>query len=92
MYRITHCRACGAEIMFIKTFAGKSIPVDAESKYYIKDNRGKQKIVTPNGEVISAELTDESEKATGIGYVSHFATCPEADQFRKKRKSDRKKG
>ena len=92
MQRVTTCRACGAEIMFIKTVGGKSIPVDSDSVYYIQKKDGNKKIVTPNGEVISADLTEDSAKATGIGYISHFATCPEADKFRKPRKSDRKKG
>ncbi len=91
MLKETLCRACNAKIIFIKTVGGKSIPCDAESTYYIQKAGGSQKIVTPNGEVISAELTDDQNKATGIGYISHFATCTNPDFFRKPRKSDRKK-
>lgn len=90
--RTTKCRACGAEIMFIKSVAGKTIPVNAEQITYEQKAGGSMKIVTPNGEVISGELPVDLQKATGIGYISHFATCPEAESFRKKRKSDRKKG
>lgn len=91
--RVTECRGCKAKIGFIK-IAGKdkTMPVNAESVYYIQKAGGSQKIVTPNGEVLSAELTDDPQKATGIGYISHFATCPAADKFRNPRKSDRKKG
>lgn len=89
---ITTCRACGAPIGFIKTVAGKTIPVDAVEVVYRQTPQGSQKIVTPNGEVVSGEITEDSTHATGIGYISHFATCPQADFFRKKRKSDRKKG
>ena len=92
MMRTTKCRACGAEIGFIKSVAGKSIPVDAVEVTYWKNPDGSKKIVTPNGEVVSADLEGDLQKATGVGYVSHFATCPCADQFRKPRKSDRKKG
>jgi hypothetical protein len=92
MMRTTKCRACGAEIMFIKSVAGKTIPVNAEQITYEQKAGGSMKVVTPNGEVISGELAGDPQKATGIGYISHFATCPEADSFRKKRKSDRKKG
>jgi len=90
--RVTECRDCKAKIMFIK-IAGKdrTMPVNAESVYYIQKAGGKEKIVTPNGEVLSAELTDNPDVATGIGYISHFATCPNADKFRNKNKSDRKK-
>ena len=92
MMRTTQCRACGAEIGFIKSVGGKSIPVDAAEVTYWQNANGSKKIVTPNGEVVSADLEGDPQKATGIGYVSHFATCPEADKFRKARKSDRKKG
>jgi len=34
----------------------------------------------------------EESNSSQIGFISHFATCPEADKFRKPRKSDRKKG
>ena len=90
--RITSCRACGADIVFIKSFAGKTIPCNAEPISYVEKAGGDLKIVTPNGEVISGSIPDNPQKATGIGYISHFATCPEADKFRKPRKSDRKKG
>jgi len=92
MARETLCRACQAPIIFIKTVGGKSIPCNAESVYYIQKTGGSQKIVTPNGEVLSAELTEDQNKATGIGFISHFATCTNPDFFRKSRKSDRKKG
>lgn len=92
MFRTTQCRACGAEIGFIKTVAGKTIPVNPEEVAYEQKAGGSLKIVTPNGEVLSAERPADPQKATGIGYISHFATCPEADRFRKARKSDRKKG
>lgn len=90
--KTTLCRACGAEIGFIKTVAGKTIPVNPEEVAYEQKAGGSLKIVTPNGEVLSAERPADPQKATGIGYISHFATCPEADKFRKQRKSDRKKG
>ena len=90
--RTTPCRACGAEIGFIKTVAGKTIPVNPEEVAYEQKAGGSLKIVTPNGEVLSAERPADPQKATGIGYISHFATCPEADRFRRTRKSDRKKG
>ena len=90
MMKTSFCRACGAEIGFIKTVAGKTIPVNPEEVAYEQKAGGSLKIVTPNGEVLSAERPADPQKATGIGYISHFATCPEADKFRKRRKSDRK--
>lgn len=92
MMKTSYCRACGAGIGFIKSVAGKTIPVNVEQIVYKQKEGGGLKIVTPNGEVVSAEIPEDPQKATGIGYISHFATCPEADKFRKPRKSDRKKG
>lgn len=89
---ITKCRACQAPIIFIKTVAGKTIPVNPEEVAYEQKAGGSLKIVTPNGEVLSAERPADPQKATGIGYISHFATCTNPDFFRKPRKSDRKKG
>ena len=92
MERQTLCRACQAPIIFIKSVGGKSIPCDEKEVYYIQKAGGSQKIVTKNGEVLSAELTENMFKATGIGHISHFATCTNPDFFRKPRKSDRKRG
>lgn len=88
MMKTSFCRACGAEIGFIKTVAGKTIPVNPEEVVYEQKAGGSLKIVTPNGEVLSAERPADPQKATGIGYISHFATCPEADKFRKRRAKD----
>ena len=88
--RRTQCRACGAEIGFIKTAAGKTCPVDAKSVYFLPD-LGDELCVLPDGTAQRGLRVDEEGNSTQIGYVSHFATCPEADKFRKPRKSDRKK-
>ena len=77
------CKACMAALVWIKTAAGKSIPCDATPRYYIEKPRvGSKKIVTWNGEVLSCEYTEAPAKATGVGYVPHWATCPYADRFK----------
>ena len=78
------CKGCGAEIIWIGTPGGKSIPCDPEEVTYWEKPRAKGKVVTPNGMVLSCEFSGEPEKATGIGYVSHWSTCPKAGQFRRK--------
>lgn len=87
--KTTPCRKCGNPIGFIKTVAGKTIPVNPEEVAYEQKAGGSLKIVTPNGEVLSAERPADPQKATGIGYISHFATCPYAGNFRSR---DKKKG
>ena len=59
----TNCKKCNAQIEFIKTTAGKFMPVDIEPRVTI--------------------VTDKGEVKTGR--ISHFATCPAADEFRRKK-------
>lgn len=87
--KTTPCRKYGNPIGFIKTVAGKTIPVNPEEVAYEQKAGGSLKIVTPNGEVLSAERPADPQKATGIGYISHFATCPFSGSFRSR---DKKKG
>ena len=80
------CRNCGKQVMWIRTKAGKNMPVDPDFLNYRRPEPGekaKEKIVTANGDVISANIVD-SRDAEGYGYISHFATCPGATNHRKR--------
>ena len=71
------CAYCGKRIMWVRTKAGKNMPVDPTLINYRRPEAGKkakEKIVTPQGEVVSADKAD-SDTAEGFGYISHFATC-----------------
>ncbi len=71
------CSNCGRQIMWIRTKAGKNMPVDPEMISYRKPEEGKkaaEKLITQSGEVICADR-DDSDQAEGVGYISHFATC-----------------
>ena len=61
------CKSCGQELLWVKSSSGKNIPLNAEP---IK------KVWTENKKTQTWYFSDEA-------YVSHFATCPNADQFRK---------
>lgn len=77
------CKGCGAAIVWISTPSGKSMPCDATLRYYIqKSQSGSKKIVTPNGEVISCEYTDDPNKATGVGFAPHWWSCRCAGNFK----------
>lgn len=78
------CRGCGAPIVWIATAGGKSMPCDAYPTPYWEKPKAPGKIVTPNGVVLSCVFEGDIHNATGIGYISHFSTCPKAGQFRKK--------
>lgn len=80
------CKFCGSEIAWIKTVGGKSMPCDSEQVYYKEKSGGKERIVTPNGQVLACEIIPEGgdiQHATGFGYIPHFATCPR--MFRKRK-------
>ena len=63
--------------MWIRTKAGKNMPVNPEMISYRRAEAGKkaaEKIVTETGEIVCADRVD-SRQAEGTGYISHFATC-----------------
>lgn len=59
------------------------MPCNVDPVYYIEKCKGKELVVTKNGQVLHCEITDKPYKASGIGYVPHWATCTAADRFRK---------
>lgn len=72
------CAYCGRRILWIRTKAGKNMPVNPELIDYCLPRagaKGKEKIVTQAGEVISADRAIDGSQADGTGYISHFATC-----------------
>ena len=52
------CRSCGQQVIWIKTVAGKNMSCNPQLVTY-RQGDGKEKIVTPNGEVLSGELVQE---------------------------------
>ena len=84
------CRACGKMILFIKTAAGKTMPVDSQPVRFRKDDSAKGLFVLQDGSTAHGESCS-IWKANAVGYISHFATCPNADDFRKTGKKARKR-
>ena len=82
---MSRCRSCGKEIRWVETFSGKKMPVDAEKIYFYAGD-GKELFVTDGGAVIHGTRTPGNVQDVGsrAGYISHFATCPNADQHRKR--------
>lgn len=84
---IKKCKFCGAPIVWIKTQNGRSMPCNAEAVEY-QDNRvGKDIVVTPEGKVIKVMVITPTNNGLipivdGKGYISHFATCPSANEAR----------
>lgn len=86
--RTAPCRGCGKEIAFLKTAAGKSMPVNPDAVYFIPAG-GPNTYVRPDGSVARGRAPGAEDLEKEIGYISHFATCPERDRFSKKTKSER---
>lgn len=78
------CRGCGRQVMWIKTTAGKNMPVDTTIVNYRVDSTGKERIVTQAGDVVCGTTGVTPDEADGMGYISHFATCPQARAFSRK--------
>ena len=72
---IGSCRKCGAQIKWIRTKAGKNMPVNTTFVDYKRVPGGKERIVTPDGEVVAGERCRSDERPDGYGFISHFATC-----------------
>lgn len=83
--RATQCRGCGEEIAFIKTEKGKSMPVNPVP-VRVKPLAGGYQYITARGNfitgVIVGDAEDDPDSNTVPAYVSHFATCKKANDFR----------
>jgi hypothetical protein len=66
--QLSNCRSCDARIIWIVTESGKRMPVDAK----------------PAGKFIVLNDDDPPKGSLVPGYVSHFATCPQAADWRGK--------
>lgn len=81
------CRSCSARVVWAKTTNGKRIPLDAV------DQGGRDVPITsdegnlePTGRYSSDGSMVVTVVPAGEGeYRSHFASCPEADQWRRPR-------
>lgn len=74
-----HC-PCGAAIIWASTKTNKAMPVDFEitenGNVYVSERPGRE----PLAEVMGASSLDAHP---GQLRLSHFATCPKAERFRK---------
>lgn len=72
--KISKCRSCGADIIWVELKNGKKHPLDSE-------------IVEADGNKVLYldDITEFKKLPAGRkGYVSHFATCPDAKDWRRK--------
>lgn len=77
------CRSCGADIKWIELSSGKKMPVDSEAVSWDEAEEG-MALVSEDGDVqkSAGNLIDDDR----LWYVSHFATCPQANKWRKEKR------
>jgi hypothetical protein len=82
---MSKCRGCGAEISWVRTRGGKMIPVNPRP-VYIVDGTGRDIVVTQDGSVANGIISPDGKVPPGkrAGWITHFATCPLAREFRRR--------
>lgn len=85
------CKGCLQEIDWIRTAAGKSMPIDPEPVFVI-EGEGKDLFYTEEGEQLRGRaarpdevITKEAKLETPLGFVPHWKTCKNAADFRRRR-------
>ena len=80
------CRGCGVSIEWIRTTAGRSMPVDPEPVFIVEEDGGRERFITDEGEVVAGRraLPEEEGPACAVGFVPHWKTCQAADRFRRR--------
>lgn len=67
------CRSCGAPVIWAITPAGKRMPLDEATV-----TTGTRFVLPQRSQMCSPAQGDDP------GHASHFATCPQADEWRKR--------
>jgi len=78
--KISKCRSCEATIVWCVNERGKRVPVDADPVA-----GGNMRIIhnpIPNVR-LQPDIELFSDDDDGVRYVTHFMTCPHADEWRK---------
>lgn len=82
------CRSCHAAVIWAKTRAGKTMPLDHEPRE--DGNFFVSLPVDVSAPIVAVPVNEQSTEAAGYRrdptrsrFVSHFATCPNADQHRR---------
>lgn len=73
------CKGCGKEIVWAVSETGRKIPLDPRAPVY--SVKGGECSLQKNGTNVMGEVISY--------YVSHFATCPKANDFSASKKKPR---
>ena len=79
------CKSCGAQILWVITAKGKSMPVDAHPTpiggFILTHNKRADRLLATY--VKSMPPEEQAELGTRNRWESHWATCPNATEHRK---------
>lgn len=76
------CRGCGKQIIWMRTAEGKAMPCDPEVHKVYAGGK-KESFLSLNGHMVRGNT--EGGEYIADGRVPHWATCPKAKQFKRKR-------
>lgn len=82
----SRCKSCGKPVIWVKTARGNNMPIDAEGVRVVEDDTARSTFFDVNGGTFKARALDDGEHGGTVGYVSHFATCPNASHHRGNRR------
>lgn len=91
--RMATCKKCNASIVWTKTPNGKWMCADEGLVPYKQIPKGPDTVITDRGETIRCKiLVEEDCRAgkvcpTGLARIPHWATCPYADEFRRRERN-----
>ena len=88
MSSFSTCKSCGAPIMWLKTDKGKWMPVDIKTEQFYPDPVGAKTYIMNDGHTMRGTPAPKDKEVlpcVASGNVSHFATCPNASQHRRRR-------
>lgn len=82
------CRGCGAEVVWVRTASGMKMPLDAEP-VWVKLKPGGHTFIRLDGSFVfgtkAGDADDDPDSNFVEAHESHFATCPQAGNFRQPR-------
>jgi hypothetical protein len=83
---MSHCRSCGAPIRWAKTLNGKAIPLDAQptsAGNIVLHDTGDPN--APKARVLAGADLFDARTAGAELWLSHYATCPDGQKWRRPR-------
>lgn len=80
---MSRCRSCGAPVLWIRTAAGRRMPLDADSWWIAPDTEGGELGLNAEGEAVRGHSLPGEAPGAVLVRTSHFATCPNAAAHRR---------